>query len=93
MSNAPVTAGIEIPGSQYRTGVASTESQSKGPSTPPNTPLSSSLNPNLISKSWFTEQFHRQMMIHTQSGLRETSEPVESAADEDDEDGKGENAF
>lgn len=66
-SSHNTTTGIEIPGTRngYREtdrGVSSDGPESGGLATPPNTPLSTSLNPNnssMLSKSWFAEQFHR----------------------------------
>lgn len=87
MSEAGVgtTAGIEIPGTRddYQEtdrSVASDGFESGGLATPPNTPISTSLTPNnslLLSKSWFAEQFHRQMMTHhTHAGFTESTERI-----------------
>ncbi|OQR73097.1 hypothetical protein BIW11_09957 [Tropilaelaps mercedesae] len=91
------TTGIEIPRSRdgYREldqGASSGGLEPGGPSTPPNTPLSTSLNPSnsLLSKSWFAEKFHIQMMVHnTESGFSESIETVTPPLDSQQENSNG----
>jgi len=74
-TSSPV--GIQIPRSPSGVNSPPTAAErSISPSTPPNTPMSSSLSTKALSKSWFTEQFHRQMS---------TKEAVNSPSVEDDD--------